>query len=135
MSLVYTRKEFERPPHPSFALINQATPPPPSPPSSSAADFSAGTKEDWREDADDFPEEALGEPLGDWEGEVWVDVNNEVWMGVAYPRRVVWGPASRVLWATKVRARVPYSFGRLPPLLLRRWGSGTSILRSLMCLF
>lgn len=44
----------------------------------SATDFSAGTKEDWRPDADDFPAEALGEPLGDWEGEVWADVNNEV---------------------------------------------------------
>ena len=41
-------------------------------------DFSAGTQEDWRDDALDFPEEALGAPLGDWEGEVWVDVNNEV---------------------------------------------------------
>ncbi|CAM9970119.1 unnamed protein product, partial [Scytosiphon promiscuus] len=40
--------------------------------------FSAGTKEDWRDDADDFPEEALGEPLGDWEGEVWLDVTNEI---------------------------------------------------------
>ncbi|CAM9451601.1 unnamed protein product [Ectocarpus sp. 12 AP-2014] len=39
--------------------------------------FSAGTREDWREDADDFPEEGLGEPLADWDGEVWVDVNNE----------------------------------------------------------
>ncbi|CAM9675453.1 unnamed protein product [Pylaiella littoralis] len=39
--------------------------------------FSAGTQEDWRPDADDFPAEALGEPLGDWEGEVWADVNNE----------------------------------------------------------
>ena len=46
----------------------------PSPP----ADFSAGTREDWRDDADDFPAAALGEALGDWEGEVWVDVNNEV---------------------------------------------------------
>ncbi|CAB1119457.1 unnamed protein product [Ectocarpus sp. CCAP 1310/34] len=39
--------------------------------------FSAGTREDWREDADDFPEEGLGKPLADWDGEVWVDVNNE----------------------------------------------------------
>ncbi|CBJ25610.1 conserved unknown protein [Ectocarpus siliculosus] len=39
--------------------------------------FSAGTREDWREDADDFPEEGLGAPLADWDGEVWVDVNNE----------------------------------------------------------
>lgn len=44
----------------------------------SAADFSAGTKEDWRTDAGDFPEEALGAPLDDWAGEVWVDVSNEV---------------------------------------------------------
>lgn len=77
MSLVYMHREFERPPHPSFALINQATTPPLFSP---AIDFSAGTKEDWREDADDFPEVALGEPLGDWQGEVWVDINNEVWM-------------------------------------------------------
>lgn len=41
-------------------------------------DFSAGTREDWRKDADDFPTEALGGPLEDWDGEVWVDVNNEV---------------------------------------------------------
>eukprot|EP00903_Cladosiphon_okamuranus_P007685 g7449.t1 len=39
--------------------------------------FSAGTRESWRDDADDFPAAALGEALGDWEGEVWVDVNNE----------------------------------------------------------
>lgn len=44
----------------------------------STVDFSAGTQEDWRSDADDFPAAALGEPLGDWEGEVWVDINNEV---------------------------------------------------------
>lgn len=52
-------------------------------------DFSAGTQEDWRDDADDFPQEALGEPLGDWEGEVWVDINNEAshWVP-AYQRGV-----------------------------------------------
>lgn len=43
-------------------------------------DFSGGTRELWREDATDFPEEALGNPLEDWDGEVWVDVNNEVCM-------------------------------------------------------
>ena len=48
-------------------------------------DFSAGTKEDWRADADDFPVASLGEALGDWEGEVWVDVNNEVSKVMAYP--------------------------------------------------
>lgn len=44
-------------------------------------DFSAGTKEDWRSDADDFPEEALGLPLEDWDGEVWIDISNEVTLG------------------------------------------------------
>lgn len=36
--------------------------------------FSAGSFEDWREDAGDFPQDALGEPLEDWEGERWLDV-------------------------------------------------------------
>lgn len=35
--------------------------------------FSAGSFEDWRTDADDFPTEAIGNPLGDWEGEWWID--------------------------------------------------------------
>jgi len=36
--------------------------------------FSAGSWEDWRPDADAFPEEALGEPLDGWEGEWWLDI-------------------------------------------------------------
>lgn len=38
--------------------------------------FSAGTWEDWREDAKAFPNNALGSPLGDWPGERWLDVRN-----------------------------------------------------------
>ena len=36
--------------------------------------FSAGSHEDWRADAGAFPAAAIGEPLGDWEGEHWLDV-------------------------------------------------------------
>lgn len=70
-----TENSSDRLTHRSLSSIKQ-----PPPLFSPAIDFSAGTKEDWREDADDFPEVALGEPLGDWQGEVWVDINNEVWM-------------------------------------------------------
>jgi hypothetical protein len=37
--------------------------------------FSAGSWEDWREDARDFPDEVLGEPLDEWEGERWLDIS------------------------------------------------------------
>jgi hypothetical protein len=36
--------------------------------------ISAGTFEDWRPDAKDFPKEVLGSALEDWEGERWLDV-------------------------------------------------------------
>jgi hypothetical protein len=39
--------------------------------------FSAGTYENWRPDADDFPPEALGKPLPDWPGERWVDIRRD----------------------------------------------------------
>lgn len=39
--------------------------------------FSAGSLEDWRDDADQYPEDAIGEPLDGWEGEWWVDVRDE----------------------------------------------------------
>lgn len=35
--------------------------------------FSAGSYEEWRPDADLFPEAALGDPLDDWPGERWLD--------------------------------------------------------------
>jgi endo-alpha-1,4-polygalactosaminidase (GH114 family) len=38
--------------------------------------FSAGSHEDWRSDADQFPREAIGNPLGGWPGERWIDVRN-----------------------------------------------------------
>lgn len=39
--------------------------------------FSAGSREQGREDYDDFPPEAVGAPLRDWPKENWVDVRNE----------------------------------------------------------
>ena len=36
--------------------------------------FSAGTYEDWRSDADEFPEVVLGEALDEWPGERWLDI-------------------------------------------------------------
>ena len=39
--------------------------------------FSAGSYEDWRDDAGDYPAEALGDPLDGWEGEWWVDIRSE----------------------------------------------------------
>lgn len=36
--------------------------------------FSAGSREDWRPDADTFPSEVIGNPLEDWEGENWLDI-------------------------------------------------------------
>ena len=38
--------------------------------------FSAGSAEDWRPDYSDFADEDVGEPLGDWEGERWVDIRS-----------------------------------------------------------
>lgn len=38
--------------------------------------FSAGTHEDWRPDADDFPESILGNDLADWPGERWLDIRD-----------------------------------------------------------
>ena len=38
--------------------------------------FSAGSWEDWRDDADDFPEAALGNTLEGWEDERWLDVTD-----------------------------------------------------------
>lgn len=38
--------------------------------------FSAGSHEDWRADADRFPEAALGRPLDGWPGERWLDIRD-----------------------------------------------------------
>lgn len=35
--------------------------------------FSAGSHEDWRPDADEFPPMAIGDPLDEWPGERWID--------------------------------------------------------------
>lgn len=39
--------------------------------------FSAGSYEEWREDASRYPADAIGEPLDDWPDERWVDVRDE----------------------------------------------------------
>ena len=36
--------------------------------------FSAGSWEDWREDADKFDKSIIGEPLAGWPGEKWLDI-------------------------------------------------------------
>jgi hypothetical protein len=36
--------------------------------------FSAGSWEDWRPDAGDFPPEVIGDPLDNWPGENWLDI-------------------------------------------------------------
>lgn len=38
--------------------------------------FSAGSHEDWRDDAGEFPEAAIGRPLDGWPGERWLDVRD-----------------------------------------------------------
>ncbi len=38
--------------------------------------FSAGTWENWRSDADEFPKSALGKKLGDWPGERWLNISD-----------------------------------------------------------
>jgi hypothetical protein len=38
--------------------------------------FSAGTYEEWRKDAADFPKSDLGKPMGDWPGETWVQIGS-----------------------------------------------------------
>src|SRR5262249_22976187 len=38
--------------------------------------FSAGSREDWRPDASQFPSSSLGSPLDGWPGEVWIDTRS-----------------------------------------------------------
>lgn len=39
--------------------------------------FSAGSYEEWREDASRYPADAIGEPLDGWPDERWIDVRDE----------------------------------------------------------
>jgi hypothetical protein len=39
--------------------------------------FSAGTWEEWRDDAGDFPEDAIGNTMEEWDDEKWLDVRSE----------------------------------------------------------
>ena len=43
--------------------------------------FSAGSWEDWRADADDFPASVKGNPLDGWPGEKWLDVRDLAALG------------------------------------------------------
>lgn len=46
--------------------------------------FSAGSYEEWRDDADDFRSSDLGSPLDGWPGERWLDIRSgEVWEVIA----------------------------------------------------
>lgn len=48
--------------------------------------FSAGSVEDWREDAGDFPDEAIGRKLDGWAGERWLDIRHPAVMDVMLDR-------------------------------------------------
>ncbi len=39
--------------------------------------FSAGSWEDWRADAGDFPDDAIGDTMEGWEDEKWIDIRSE----------------------------------------------------------
>ncbi len=39
--------------------------------------FSAGTWEEWRDDADDFDDAAIGETMEEWDDEKWLDVRHD----------------------------------------------------------
>lgn len=40
--------------------------------------ISIGTVEDWRDDAEDFPDSVIGSPMDDWDGERWLNINERV---------------------------------------------------------
>ena len=48
--------------------------------------FSAGSYEDWREDAGDFPDTTLGAPLDGWEGEWWLDIRDPTVLAIMEAR-------------------------------------------------
>ncbi|MBP7928384.1 MAG: endo alpha-1,4 polygalactosaminidase [Acidimicrobiia bacterium] len=50
--------------------------------------FSGGTHEDWRSDANQFPADAVGNALGDWPGERWLDISNLDAVGPVMANRI-----------------------------------------------
>jgi hypothetical protein len=48
--------------------------------------FSAGSREDWRADAGDFPAATLGSPLDGWPGERWIDIRSPDVRGIMRAR-------------------------------------------------
>jgi len=51
--------------------------------------FSAGTWEEWRDDADDFPNSILGKDMEDWDDERWIDIRHEETMAIMKGRMQV----------------------------------------------
>jgi hypothetical protein len=50
--------------------------------------FSAGSHEDWRSDAADFPPAVIGSPLDEWPGERWLDIRQWDVLGPLMRRRL-----------------------------------------------
>jgi len=50
--------------------------------------FSAGSWEDWRPDAADFPAEVIGDPLEGWPGEKWLDIRRLDLLGTLMQARL-----------------------------------------------
>lgn len=50
--------------------------------------FSAGSWENWRPDADDFPPAVLGNPLDGWPGERWLDIRDLATLGPIMQNRL-----------------------------------------------
>ena len=48
--------------------------------------FSAGTYENWRDDAKQFPDVALGNNLAEWPGEKWLDIRSNALRGIMQAR-------------------------------------------------
>lgn len=50
--------------------------------------ISAGTYEDWRPDTNAFPDSVVGNPLGDWPGEQWLDISKLKILGPIMENRI-----------------------------------------------
>jgi endo-alpha-1,4-polygalactosaminidase (GH114 family) len=48
--------------------------------------FSAGSREDWRPDEGDFPQQAIGNRLDNWPGENWIDIRDATVRGIMQAR-------------------------------------------------
>ncbi len=57
--------------------------------------FSAGSWEEWREDAGDFPESVKGKELDGWSGERWLDIRSIDKIGPIMQRRLAFAVAKK----------------------------------------